>query len=156
MARNDAILLCMATHQRSRSFFHAKGIQNTEDQFIIGKFHWSALKTETIQSVRKRDEEIVFSTFQRPRWLEITEKVSFNIVSEASYVCILSRQKLFKNPKNCVNLASFWKPEVYSQTVIPDRSISIGKNWWKMPKLNNENATLMMIFKHCKHLEMGI
>ena len=32
-----------------------------------------------------------------PRCLKITEKVSFNIASEASYVYILSGQKLIKN-----------------------------------------------------------
>ena len=32
--------------------------------------------------------------------LKITEKVSFNIASEASYVYILSGQKLIKNAKN--------------------------------------------------------
>ena len=35
-----------------------------------------------------------------PRCLKITEKVSFNIASEASYVYILSGQKLIKNAKN--------------------------------------------------------
>ena len=34
------------------------------------------------------------------RFLKITEKVSFNIASEASYVYILSGQKLIKNAKN--------------------------------------------------------
>ena len=34
------------------------------------------------------------------RCLKITEKVSFNIASEASYVYILSGQKLIKNVKN--------------------------------------------------------
>ena len=34
------------------------------------------------------------------RCLKITEKVSFNITSEASYVFILSGQKLIKNAKN--------------------------------------------------------
>ena len=34
------------------------------------------------------------------RCFKITEKVSFNIASEASYVYILSGQKLFKNAKN--------------------------------------------------------
>ena len=37
--------------------------------------------------------------------LKITEKVSFNIASEASYVYILSGQKLIKNAKN----GSFWR-----------------------------------------------
>ena len=39
------------------------------------------------------------------RCLKITEKVSFNIVSEVSYVYILSGQKLIKNAKN----AQFWR-----------------------------------------------
>ena len=42
-----------------------------------------------------------------PRCLKITEKVSFNIVSEASYVYILSGQKLIKNAENGPFLASF-------------------------------------------------
>ena len=37
--------------------------------------------------------------------LIITEKVSFNIASEASYVYILNWQKLIKNAKNC----PFWR-----------------------------------------------
>ena len=37
--------------------------------------------------------------------LKITEKVSFNIGSEASYVYILSGQKLIKNAKN----GPFWR-----------------------------------------------
>ena len=45
-------------------------------------------------------------------------------------------------------LASFWKPEACGQTVLADRSILIGqKNWWKMPKLKNSNATFWVIFK---------
>ena len=39
------------------------------------------------------------------RCLKITDKVSFNIASEASYVYILSGQKLIKNAKN----GSFWR-----------------------------------------------
>ena len=37
--------------------------------------------------------------------LKITEKISFNIVSEASYVYILSGQKVIKNAKN----GAFWR-----------------------------------------------
>ena len=55
---------------------------------------------------------------------KITEKVAFNIASEASYIYILSGQKLIKMPK-MVNLASFWKSEAYGQTVLPDRSVLI-------------------------------
>ena len=39
------------------------------------------------------------------RCLKITEKVSFNVASEASYVYILSGQKLIKNAKN----GPFWR-----------------------------------------------
>ena len=39
------------------------------------------------------------------RCLKITEKVSFNIVSKASYVYILSGQMLIKNVKN----GPFWR-----------------------------------------------
>ena len=39
------------------------------------------------------------------RCLKITEKVSFNSVSEVSYVYILSGQKLIKTPKN----GPFWR-----------------------------------------------
>ena len=50
------------------------------------------------------------ASFRRPkskhaRCLKITEKISFNIASEASYVYILSGQKLIKNAKN----SPFWR-----------------------------------------------
>ena len=63
----------------------------------------------------------------RSQSLKITEKVSFNIASEASYIYILSRQKFTKKAKNGRILASFWKSEVCCQTVLPDRSILIGQ-----------------------------
>ena len=50
-----------------------------------------------------------------PQCLKITEKVSFNIASVASFVYILSGQKFIKMPK-MVNLASFWKPAACSAT----------------------------------------
>ena len=40
------------------------------------------------------------STLERPTMIENHRKVSFNIASEASYVYILSGQKLIKNAKN--------------------------------------------------------
>ena len=43
--------------------------------------------------------------FSKLRCLKITEKVSFNIASEASYVYILSGQKLIKNAK----IGPFWR-----------------------------------------------
>ena len=44
---------------------------------------------------------VVFNVSIVARCLKITEKVSFNIASEASYVYILSGQKFIKNAKNC-------------------------------------------------------
>ena len=35
------------------------------------------------------------------------------------------------------------------QTVLPDRSLLIGKKWWIMPKLKISNATFWVIFKQC-------
>ena len=57
--------------------------------------------------------------------LKITEKVAFNIASEASYVYILSGQKFIKNTKN----GQFWrvKPEACGQTVLTDWSILKGQ-----------------------------
>ena len=46
-------------------------------------------------------------TIHTARCMKITEKVSFNIASEASYVYILSGQKLIKNGKKWFILASF-------------------------------------------------
>ena len=46
------------------------------------------------------------------------------------------------------NLASFFKLEVCGQTVLPD-TFQSDKNWRKMSKLKNSNATFWGIFKHC-------
>ena len=53
----------------------------------------------------------------------LTGKVSFNIASEASYVYILSGQKLIKIAKNS-QFGEFLKN---CQTVLPDRSDLIGQ-----------------------------
>ena len=51
------------------------------------------------------DFPILLNVFTLARCLKITEKVSFNIASEASYVYILSVQKLVQNAKN----GPFWR-----------------------------------------------
>ena len=51
-----------------------------------------------------------FSLFVEAQCLKITAKVSFNIASEASYISILSGQKLIKNAKK-------WS---FGQTELPD------------------------------------
>ena len=44
-----------------------------------------------------------------PRCLKITEKVSLNIASEASYVYVLSEQKLIKKCQKMVQFGEFLK-----------------------------------------------
>ena len=46
------------------------------------------------------------TNYRNARCLKITEKVSFNIASEANYIYILSGQKLIKNAKKWLILAS--------------------------------------------------
>ena len=54
----------------------------------------------TTQATSLHVKIIAASTYSVARCFKITEKVSFNIASEASYVYILSGQKLLKNAKN--------------------------------------------------------
>ena len=62
--------------------------------------------------VRESTLDLTANVFQGLAWkqldtrcLKITEKVSFEIASEASYFYILSGQKFIKMPKNC----QFWR-----------------------------------------------
>ena len=64
----------------------------------------------------------------------MTEKVSFNIASEAGYFYILSGQKYIKYAKK-VNLTSFWKTEACGQTVLPDMSTLIGQKLMENAKI---------------------
>ena len=72
---------------------------NWKRQFLIAR-RWS-LSNEQLQKTRLDVQPILTFT----RCLKITEKVSFNIASEASYVYILSGQKIIKNAKN----GQFWR-----------------------------------------------
>ena len=61
------------------------------------------------------------------------KQVSYNIASEASYVYILSGQKLIKNAKN----GPFWRVfEILKLAV--KQCYQTGQNWWKMPKFKNK------------------
>ena len=75
---------------------------------------------------------------QLTQCLKITEKVSFNIASNASYVYILSGQKLIEKCQKWSTLASFWKSKACGQTVLPDRSILYGRKLME----NLENAKI--------------
>ena len=65
--------------------------------------------------------------------MKTTEKVAFNIASEASYVSI---------------------DEACGQTVLPDRSLFIGHNLVENTKFKNSNATFGVIFKHSVQLNL--
>ena len=86
-----------------------------------------------------------FST--TPRCLKITEKVSFNIASEASYVYILNRQKLIKNAK----IGPFWrvflKPEACGQTELPDRLALIGQKLVENAKIEKFKCDVLGDFQ---------
>ena len=73
--------------------------------------------------------------------MKITEKVSFNIESEASYVYILSGQKLIKNANNCPFWRVFWKSEACGQTVLPDSSFLKGQKLVENARIKSSNAT---------------
>ena len=80
----------------------------------------------------------------------MTEKVAFNIASIASYVYIFSVQKFIKNAKN----DQFWRlieyvPETCSQTVLPDRLISIGQKLVENAKIKNFKCHILSNFQTC-------
>ena len=89
---------------------------------------------EQVQLFNCRATQVVQCCRCCSQCLKITEKVAFNIASEASYVYNLSGQKFIKLPK-VVNLANFWQPEDFCQTVLPYRSFSIWQKLMENTKL---------------------
>ena len=65
---------------------------------------YSSLSTDQFYDCKNIHSKFL-NFYNNSRCLKITEKVSFNIASEASYVYILSGQKLIKNAKN----GPFWR-----------------------------------------------
>ena len=49
------------------------------------------------------------------------------------------RQKLLENAK--IKNVTFLKPEACNQTVLPDRSVLMGRKLVEIPKFQNQNAT---------------
>ena len=79
------------------------------------------------------------------RCLKIREKVSINIASVASYVYVLSGQKLIKNAKNGPFWRVFEKPEACGQTVLPDRSVLIGQKLVENVKIQKFKCDILII-----------
>ena len=77
---------------------------------------------------------------QSTQCLKITQKVAFDIASEASYVYILSRKKFIKNAKNG-QFGMFWQTEATILTVLPDKPILIEQKSIESAKIRYSNAT---------------
>ena len=75
----------------------------------------------------------------------------FNIASEASYIYILSRLKLFKKPKKWSILARFWNPKACGQTVLPDRSVLLGQKLAKHAKIGKIQMQYFELFSNILH-----
>ena len=86
--------------------------------------------------------------------LKITEKVSFNIASKASYDNILSGQKLIKIAKNSQFLGGFETLTLAVKQCYLTRQLENDKNCRKMPKFKCHNSSYFLgdqfqIFKQC-------
>ena len=80
---------------------------------------------------------------------KLQKKVAFNIASEASYVYILSGQKLIKNAK-MVHFDEFLKTWSFRSNSVT-RQLSFNRS--KIGgKCQNSNATFWVIFKHCEYI----
>ena len=81
--------------------------------------------TPQLKSVAKSDETLIDA-----RCLKTTEKVSFNIASEAGYAYILNEQKKIKIAKNC----PFWRFFENLKLAVK-QCYQTGQIWLKMLKI---------------------
>ena len=81
--------------------------------------------------------------------LKITEKVAFNIASEASYVYILSGQILIKSANIGPIYSVFENLKLQSNSVTRQVTFNRTKIGGKCQNLKIKNATFWVIFKHC-------
>ena len=90
------------------------------------------------------------------RCLIITEKVSFNIAREASYVYILSGQKLIKNAKN----GQFWRVfenlKLAVKQCYQTGQFLIGQKLVENAKIQKFKSTFWLIFKQCEQVNTYI
>ena len=98
---------------------------------------------------RTRQLLLIWNT-HRARCLKNTEKISFNIASEASYVYILSGQNLIlKNAKNGQFGELLKTLSLRSNSVTRQVNFNRTKIGRKCQKFKNSNATFWVIFKQC-------
>ena len=98
------------------------------------------LKVTNVVEICKRYILLFSKCRSYPQCLKITQKVAFDIASEASYVYILSRKKFIKNAKNG-QFGMFWQTEATILTVLPDKPILIEQKSIESAKIRYSNAT---------------
>ena len=113
-------------------------------------FHFSIVtQNYTFHSPSKY---FLFLKKTQSRCLKITEKVLFNIASEASYVYILSGQNFIK----ISNLAKFWKPKACGQSVLPDKSVLIGQKLMENVKKANVDVWKIVKIRHLRSHDAAV
>ena len=102
---------------------------------------WFECSNHLVSSVNRMDRRRFLIEIICPysRCWKITEKVSFSIASEASYVYILSGQRKI--------LTSFWKPEACCQTALPERSVFIGQKSVENEKFEKFKCDILCDFQ---------
>ena len=90
--------------------------EEENEECFFSKISNSLLKCNTRHNILPFPINPVLTVFHSV--LKISEKVSFNIASEASYVYILSGQKIIENAKNCQfsEFLKTWSLQSYSVT----------------------------------------
>ena len=115
-------------------------------QFGGNSNHWSSTIATSQNGSKPQllQSKLLLKNGPATRCLKSTEKVSFNIASEASYVYILSAQKLIKNAIR-VNFGEFLKTWSLRSNSVTRHVIFNRTKIGKMSK--NSNATFWVIFK---------
>ena len=89
--------------------------------------------------------------FGRP-FGELTKHHSVWKLQEKSHSTLRAKRATFtfwvdKSSIKMLNVATFWKPKVYGQTVLPDMSLLKGQKL--VENARNSNTTFRVIFKQC-------
>ena len=93
----------------------------------------SSSKRKYITYSISKSNHLKFYIFYDTQCLEITEKVSFNLASEASYIYISSGQKFIENAKTWSIWWVFENLKLEVKQCYQTGQFKIKKNWWKMP-----------------------
>ena len=137
---SSLIILEISTHRRKTQYPVHKLAKSLKRKFA----HKIQILTSKLRKLKKKTSYFIS---YGARCLKFTEKVSFSIASEASYVYILCGQKLIKKCQKWSNLASFWKPKACSQIELPDRSVLIGQKLVESAKIQKFKCDILGDFQ---------